>query len=115
MNTACGFISIPTSLKSKSTLVIPISQRSCSPQNDVTSASFFMFIICGKDAKSVDDLNWSPLNCSDDAIPILIKSEGRKEKQPMFDKSKSKTTVCIPSGTPIIMKSPLSLVLTVNL
>ena len=86
-------ISIPKSRRSKSDLVIPILHKSVSPQNDVTSISFLILTNCGSEPKSVEDLNWSPLNCSGPAKPDLIKSAGRKEKQPMFDKSKSNTNV----------------------
>ena len=40
---------------------------------------------------------------------------GLKENSPMFDRSKSMVSVCIPNGTPTIMKSPDSFVLTVYL
>ena len=41
IKTAWGVISIPESLKSKSTLVIPTLQMFSSPQKDATSISFF--------------------------------------------------------------------------
>ena len=66
-------------------------------------------------SKSVDDLNWSPSNCSAVARPDLIKSAGLNEKQPMSDKSTSTWIVCSPKGTPQIMKSPELLVFTVYL
>ena len=67
--------------------------KSVSPQNEVTSILFLIFTNCGKDPKSVDDLNWSPLNCSGPASPALMKSDGLSEKHPMLDKSTSKTNV----------------------
>ena len=79
IKTACGCISIPKSLKSKSLLVIPTSHKSFSPQNGVTSTSCTLLTICGKLFKSCEALNCCPLNCVGTPIPILIKSEGRNE------------------------------------
>ena len=52
------------------------------------------------------------LNLSTPA-PCLIKSYGLNENAPMSDKSTSTCNVWLPNGTPQIIKSPASLVLTV--
>ena len=59
---------------------------SSSPQKEVTSTSCLILTICGSEPKYVDDLNWSPLNCSGPASPALIKSAGLNEKHPIFDR-----------------------------
>ena len=95
--------------------MIPTLHRSFSPQKDVTSMSLVPNSNCGKDDKSLDDLNKGPLNCSAAPIPIRIKSDGLNEKHPILERSRSIVMICIPNGTPTIIKSPLSFVLTVYL
>ena len=112
IKTEWGVISIPWSDKSKSTLVIPTSHISSWPQNELTSISFISFTIWGNDDKSLESLNNWPLNCDFTPLPILIKSDGLNENSPILDKSKSITIFWLPNGTPTIIKSPESLVLT---
>jgi hypothetical protein len=62
---------------------------------------------------SIEDLNlYLFLNLSTPA-PCLIKSYGLNENAPMSDKSTSTCNVWFPKGTPQIIKSPASFVLTV--
>ena len=102
-------------VKSKSTLVIPIWQRSSLPQNGLTLTIYVKVLIWGNSLRLDEDLNFDPFTCVSVANPCWIKSCGDNEKHPMSDKSISINTVCSPTGTPNIIKSPLSFVVTVNL
>ena len=51
-----GSISTPESLKSKSTLVIPIPHKSSSPQKGTTWIALFCIAICGKVSKSLTSI-----------------------------------------------------------